>query len=811
MIILMDFVCNLDKKSVLNSIQCYETNPLYDEISGMYEQMLTQAKELSRPRAAYFVGERLVQFNFSEVHNCSKIVYCLLTLGQEVSSKAGELFTDGLYLESVLLDAIADGLLFSYSGQLYETIKLDMQTQGLGLTRRLSPGEGKAIDLSFQKDILNLFQGENSLGVTITDGYMLNPVKSSAFFYGADENQAMSSVDHDCSHCDDGNCTRRKSPFGNKEVQVLVVKGQQEYRIMARTSQSILEILVQGKIDLAAPCNGRGSCGKCKVKIIRGNAWFNANNFEKLQKEELRAGICLACSSYPMDDCTISMDLVNEENFSTAVAFTETSTALIDSGITVTKFTLDAAAVKSGASLTQIVECNLGENYQYSLSAVRKLATLINPSAQGQCKHCYSGLTTVNLIIENHTVIDLQSGDDAAILGIGIDIGTTTVVLSLVNLLSGEICATYSLLNSQRKFGADVISRIQHSSQGNIRVLQELICTDIVNGIAILAKDRLDTIYHITIAGNTTMLHLLLGFPVESLGVYPFTTTTTKLLEYRFSDIFTHDLLQCKVTILPGVSAYVGADIVAGMLACHFDTLTKTSLLIDIGTNGEMVIGNKDKIVCLATAAGPAFEGANIACGTGSITGAIATFDIQDGGFVYSTIDNGEPLGICGSGVIDIAAACLRKELMDETGRFDETKISNGRLEIFKGQDGRGIFFNQKDIRELQLAKAAIRSGIELLVKSYNCTYEDIDTVYLAGGFGSNINIDNAAAIGLIPQELANKVKTVGNSSLGGAVQYLLHQQNKEKIASLVTIATFMDLSSNAAFNDLFIENMLFE
>ncbi|SNS13318.1 protein of unknown function [Anaerovirgula multivorans] len=235
----------------------------------------------------------------------------------------------------------------------------------------------------------------------------------------------------------------------------------------------------------------------------------------------------------------------------------------------------------------------------------------------------------------------------------------------------------------------------------------------------------------------------------------------------------------------------------------------KVNMLIDIGTNGEIVIGKKDRMLATATAAGPALEGGNISCGTGCIAGAIASVTYQKDAFIYEVIGNQQPIGMCGSGIIDTIAEGLRHGWIDSTGRLAET-FANGEVVVYHNDKEGSIKITQKDIREIQLAKSALRSGIECLMQEYGASSNDINHVYLAGGFGSNINIENAVRIGLIPEELKDKIKISGNTSLGGTVKYLLDKNCKENLDTIVEKAKAINLSMSPQFNHLFIENMFY-
>jgi len=387
--------------------------------------------------------------------------------------------------------------------------------------------------------------------------------------------------------------------------------------------------------------------------------------------------------------------------------------------------------------------------------------------------------------------------------GIAIDIGTTTLAFELVNMATGKRLSAYSAANSQRNLGADVITRIKQATQGAQAELNNLIVKDIRNGIAqILQKSGLPpgSITYVSIAGNTTMLHLLQNLSCDGLGVYPFTPIDIAIRRCNFADVFGPGILNAQLIILPGISTFVGADITGGILCCH--NPHETALLIDLGTNGEMALFAPDQVLVTSTAAGPAFEAGNISQGIAGIPGAIAKtyYSPENNVFVYETIQNAPAIGICGTGVMDIAAELVRHKLADETGRLENDAVI-----------AKGITFTQKDLREIQLAKSAIRSGIEILLEMGGYSYNDIGKVYLAGGFGHKINMDSAVALGLIPAALAGKVLAVGNTALGGAAHVLLSRVAEEAAIALAGNAKEVNLSTHPRFNDFFMEYMMFE
>jgi len=413
------------------------------------------------------------------------------------------------------------------------------------------------------------------------------------------------------------------------------------------------------------------------------------------------------------------------------------------------------------------------------------------------------------LIRSTYETIRPFSHDRGNKYGLAIDIGTTTLAFELINMAIGQCVLTHSAVNSQRALGADVITRIKQATQGAQTQLYRYIIEDIRQGIIrILEKSGLpaDAVDFVSIAGNTTMLHLLQDMPCDTLGVFPFAPVDIGMRRCAFNDVFGEGLLDAQLLILPGISTFVGADITAGILCCQSPGGTAPNLLIDLGTNGEMALFSHDRVFVTSTAAGPAFEAANISKGTASIPGAIAKVRYlpENNVFIYETINNQPPIGICGTGVVDIAAELVQHSLADETGRLEYEQFENGAVIT------EGITFTQKDMREIQLAKSAVRSGIEILLDIAGYGYNDIGKVFLAGGFGHKINMDSAVALGLIPAALVGKVASVGNTALGGAAHVLLSLAAEADIIALAGSAQEINLSAHPRFNDLFMEYMMF-
>lgn len=426
-------------------------------------------------------------------------------------------------------------------------------------------------------------------------------------------------------------------------------------------------------------------------------------------------------------------------------------------------------------------------------------------------QHDITVFTEENLIgLDTYTLPWTIKSDREGIYGVAIDIGTTTLAFELLDMKQGAVLASYSVPNSQRAFGADVITRINRAVNGDADTLRKTVSKDILEGICYITDTaRIDKnqVTHVTVVGNTTMLHLLRGFPCDGLGVYPFTPVSVDFARLKFGDVFDESDLNAELLILPGVSAFVGADITAGIIACGELFFSGTSLFIDLGTNGEMALfdENSKKFLVASSAAGPAFEGGSISMGVGSIPGAVASvkFLSEANVFIYETINNKPPLGICGTGVVDISAELIRHGFVDETGFLE--KETDGDVIICPKS---GIVFSQKDVREVQLAKSAVRSGLEILLEEANISYENVNKVFLAGGFGYKMDINSAAVIGLIPSELAEKVTAVGNAALGGARAVLLERFRESAIMELAASATEVSLSAHPRFSAMFMEYM---
>lgn len=381
-------------------------------------------------------------------------------------------------------------------------------------------------------------------------------------------------------------------------------------------------------------------------------------------------------------------------------------------------------------------------------------------------------------------------------LGAAVDIGTTTLALRLYDLKNGACIGDSAMLNPQTSIAADVMGRIGAALNGSLETLQEQALTAIrtlIDQACEKAGKPAGEVDAMVVTGNTTMLYLLTGRSPETLSHAPFEA------DCLFGE--THALLGRACCLPPCMNAFVGADITCALLESgqceHEDEIT---LLCDIGTNGEIALWKHGELFVTSTAAGPAFEGAGISCGCSSIRGAIDRVWIEDGRLRIHAIGEADAVGVCGSGLIDAIAASLDLELIDETGAMDDDEI----------ELAPGVALQPKDVRAVQLAKAAIAAGIETLLETANVRPDEVGTLYIAGGFGNHLDVNSAARIGLIPGELADCVKAIGNASLAGASRLLLDQNAMRRAQEIAETSQHVNLGGNPKFNDHYIDQMLF-
>ena len=431
----------------------------------------------------------------------------------------------------------------------------------------------------------------------------------------------------------------------------------------------------------------------------------------------------------------------------------------------------------------------------------------------------YEGAGDLNILEDSkngsglHSESIMSRGKD---LAAAFDIGTTSVVCYILDIDTAECVARSSMLNPQSQFGADVISRCEYALEHGVMPLSEAI-RSAMDQLMLECAEDLNRIKLISVVGNTCMHHLLLGIDIKSLTVAPYEAVVKDALVMKAADLGLinacrgdaagpADNKDAVVRILPNIAGFVGSDTVACILSSRMDESEELTLMIDIGTNGEMVLGNKDRMICCSTAAGPAFEGAKIECGMRGSIGAIDHVAVKDGRLDCHIIGSEDDehikaAGICGSGILDAVAAALTLGLIDDFG-----KISSGNIMLSDG-----IYLSQKDIREVQLAKAAIAAGIELLSEKLAVRVNDIERVLIAGAFGNYMDPVSACAIGLIPQILSDKIQMIGNAAGEGSIMAALSEKAWEHAQQISRKTEFLELASSEDFQDIFVDNLTFD
>ncbi len=713
-----EFDIKISIEDVCRFLDIHKKSDSYEELLEELKEMLPMAYEKIEPMALLEFGSLDGYTVEEEGRPIKEALFGICTVGKRMAEWSTQLFAEGDYMRGMMADAIADNYLFQMDTAMEQTV-IDMcRKQGKGIIRRIEAPQD--IPMSIQKRAYDATGAEQE-GIGIKPSFMYDPVKTVCQIYLLDDDTSRYHPEHDCSRCSNLTCRNRRIP----SVQVKVRTGEEERRIRARKSESLLETFQKKDIFLTAVCAGRGTCGKCRVQFLEGATEPDEADRKVFTEKELEQGWRLACRAYPKQDCTVLLDNAETDFF-----------VLADT--------------KDGNE--------------------RRIS-------------------------------------DGTSYGIAVDIGTTTIAMQLVDLSDGRTADVYTAINRQRAYGADVISRIEASNSGKKEELRSSIRQDLLKGIGKLTEDNRLKISKMVIGANTTMVHLLMGYSCETLGVYPFEPVNIDMIHIPYRELLEDERQDCPVTIYPGISTYVGGDIVSGLYTLEFAKREKPAVLIDLGTNGEMAVGCRDGILTASTAAGPAFEGGNITCGTGSIPGAICGAVYRNGKMETETINHAKPSGICGTGIIDVIYELKKAEIIDETGRMEEPYFKDG---VLLSEEG-NLRFYQKDVREIQLAKAAVRAGLETLAARYGISCEDVDRFYIAGGFGYKMNIHKAVDIGLLPAQCEGRTEAVGNSCLQGSVKYLLDPDAEKETEELRKMARELPLSNDKMFQELYMEYMYFE
>lgn len=590
----------------------------------------------------------------------------------------------------------------------------------------------------------------------------------------------------------------------------------------------LLDVIRKAEVEIDTPCGGDGACGKCIVRVESGDV--DSDSLGVLPSTFVNDGFVLACKTRVLNG-PVTIE-VPEQMGKHGAKFTDETDAtyLVRQELLPQDWQYDPLAIKwrlevpkpqleEGLSdldrLTRTIQNDWGKNnINYSFSVIQNVADIIRQD---------SGNVTVTIIREpaQYHCIGIESGDTTTRhFGIAVDVGTTTVAVQLVFLPLAKIIGTRTAYNEQVDCGLDVISRINYAQKTErLKELRERVLKTInklIKQVCTAHDVNPKEVCNAVIAGNTTMTHLLLGLKPEYIRLEPYTPTILEAPYLTADQVGIEINPQSWVYISPCVGSYVGGDITAGLLCTDLATNTEEiNLFIDIGTNGELVVGNSDFLMTCACSAGPAFEGGGMEFGMRAALGAIEKVDIEPetGAASYQTIGNVLPRGICGSGMITLLANLFLTGWIDAVGKLNRSKKSSaivvdGRQAQYiivpakKSAVGKQITISEIDIENIIRAKAAIFSACSLMLEQVGLTFNDLSHVYIAGGFGRFLDIEKAIAIGLVPDLPKKKYKYIGNSSLMGAYMVLVSQDFRERQLDLARRMTYLELNTDPGYMD---------
>jgi len=589
---------------------------------------------------------------------------------------------------------------------------------------------------------------------------------------------------------------------------------------------SIYDAATEAGVEINSVCGGQKQCGKCKVivrsgSVVKGDAPL-------LDARDIAEGYVLACDTFVESDVTVALPIETLQGEGQILegrkAEAELADELLDRfafdpPVKKAYFEAEPPSLESSIDDTQRVTTAVGrrldaERVEADLEVIRNITGIARTNDWKLTATCAA-------LCDREQVIAVEGGNrEAENFGLAIDVGTTTIVVHLVDINEKRTIDIAAKYNSQMKYGEDYIKRIMHIEEhadrsemqslviGDINELAKEMCTR--NGV------RHSEITSATVAGNTAMLHFLLNLDPGNIRREPFVPVTNFPPPIRAGEIKLDLNPSAVVYPLPGVAVYVGADIVAGLLATGLYRNDELSLHIDIGTNGEIVLGNKEWMVCCSASAGPSFEGSGVKHGMRATEGAIEDIAIdKDYGVKYSTVGRTRAKGICGSGLIDCLAELFKAGLLDRTGKFNKVPGSPVREDedgtpefplVLSGETltGRDIVINQIDIQDLLRSKAAVFAAAAILVESMEVNFSDIRNIYIAGGFGNYLNIENAVVLGLLPDVPPDRYHFAGNACVVGAKVCLLSRQAMETANEIAGRMTYFDLMSNYKYMDYY-------
>ncbi|MFX1233706.1 MAG: ASKHA domain-containing protein [Promethearchaeota archaeon] len=616
-------------------------------------------------------------------------------------------------------------------------------------------------------------------------------------------------------------------------------------RLHCSIEKSIYQMIIDSGIQIRTLCGGKGTCGKCKLQIQKGQRFFNSPSQTEIEilKDGLKENWRLACQLKINSE---KIELINEFKSPQFTVFLPDELLIEDfkiltSGITrkiklhpniqkvyvrVERPTLNRPipylerVFKALNNLPFIIKLN---EKNIDLNALKTLDRLINDD-------CYDFTIT---FLNKSKIIHFEPGDKTEEnFGVAFDIGTTTIVGYLINLKDGKTYAVASMLNPQTAYGEDLITRITFikDHKEGLKKLNSIVIdalNKLIDKLCFKAKIYPAQIFEITIVGNSVMHHIFLGLNPRSIGVSPYVPVLQQELNLTPYELNLKSFPQGNIYILPLIAGFVGADTVGVIVSSGIDEEADLTLALDIGTNGELVIGNKNVLITGSCAAGSALEGAHIKDGMRAAGGAIDTIKINPKTLdvSFTTIKNKQPIGICGSGLIDAVAELLKSKILTRSGNFNKDFIQKDRFQTIEGKiefiiayknetsNGREITLSQKDIREIQMAKAAFFSGTRVILDYLRTKYKkecEISQIFLAGAFGNYINKENAKFIGMIPDISLDKIYQIGNAAGTGAKNCLINKALRTKAQNLLKNINYVEIALEKNFQKEYAEAMYF-
>jgi uncharacterized 2Fe-2S/4Fe-4S cluster protein (DUF4445 family) len=587
---------------------------------------------------------------------------------------------------------------------------------------------------------------------------------------------------------------------------------------------SVFDAASWNGIAIDSTCGGHGTCKKCKVRMLDGAAAPSALDIRAFSPDELRDGWRLACRVLADADARIDVPPLATRPKAATVGVGRQ--VILRPAVQKRYLELDEPSLADQRSdIERILDGVDDLELRPDLHAVRVAGRALRAAD-----------FKVTAVIVDEVLIDVQPGDTSErLFGIAFDLGTTTVVATLLDLSTGTPVAVASALNQQQPFGADVITRISATMMdpdtlARLTALAQQTLAELAAEVCAAGGIEPAEVYEVALAGNATMTHIVLGIDPEPLGVAPFILATRLLPEVLAAELGLPAHPRARAVIFPPFGAYVGGDITAGLLASGMDRDARTRLFIDIGTNCEIVLGNRDWLLATAAPAGPAFEGAAIRCGMRAADGAIEVVTMTPDGLELKVIGDTEPAGLCGSGLVDAVTGLVRLGLLDSSGRLVSeeraaelapgladrlTQLGAERVFVLHwlgepGNVSRSVYLSQRDVRELQFAKAAIATGWRILLEEAGLEPGDIQQVLLAGSFGSYLSPANAIRIGLVPDIPVLRVVSAGNVAGEGAKMALLSVRERAGGLALLEEVRYVELSDRTDFNDRFIDQLAF-